>query len=250
MENELPLFKIQEIVHIKRENTTLKTNCKDTYVLSCRLYGESTFFYKGQSKTVKRGDVLYIPQGASYCQTCREEEIVAVHLEVRGNMPNEIRVITPENPEEMCRFFGNLAKLWKEKSPDAFYGCMAQLYQILSVTHMTEGAAPAEDYGVITPAVAYLQAHMFDEDLAMEKVYRQAPVSQTSFIKHFRSYFGGTPVKYVNRQRIAKAQMLLKSHQYTREEVANLCGFENVKHFYVVFKTVTGCTTGEYLKRQ
>ena len=37
--------------------------------------------------------------------------------------------------------------------------------------------------------------------------------------------------------------------RYTREEIAHLCGFDNVKHFYVVFKQVTGMTTGQYLKQ-
>ncbi len=44
--------------------------------------------------------------------------------------------------------------------------------------------------------------------------------------------------------------MLLDSNLYMREEIALLCGYDNVKHFYVVFKQVTGMTTGQYLKKQ
>lgn len=249
MEKDLPTFKIQEVVHVKRENMRIKTNCKDAYVLSCRLFGESMFFYKGEIKKVSRGDVLYIPYGANYSQTCRTEEIVAIHLEVSGDMPEELRIITPEDPEETCRLFEETAHFWKQASPMSFYQCMANLYRIVAITHIANGAQAVGDYGVLTPAIRYLQAHLFDRDLTMHDVYRQCSVSQTSFIKYFRSYFGCTPVRYVNCQRIRKAQGLLRSRLYTREEIASLCGFENVKHFYVVFKTVTGCTTGEYLRQ-
>jgi len=250
MTESLASFKIEDVANLKRENMRLKTDCKDTYVLSCRLFGESTFFYKGQTQTVKRGEVLYIPHGANYSQSCRSEEIVAIHLAVTGNLPEAIRVIVPDDPDEMCNLFESIAQMWKEKTPDAYYRCMAVLYKIVSLIHITDGTTHTEDYGPITPAVAYLQAHLFDRDLVMDTVYRQAAMSQTSFIKHFRSCFGCTPVKYMNRQRIQKAQSLLKSRLYTREEIATLCGFESVKHFYVMFKTVTGCTTGEYLERQ
>lgn len=250
MEQEFTTFKIQEVVHVKRENMRIKTDCKETYVLSCRLSGESMFFYKGEAKKVIPGDVLYIPYGANYSQSCQAEEIVAIHLDVNGDMPKEMQIITTEDSEEMCLLFGEIAQAWKAKTTESFYRCMANLYKIVALTHIADDSCAKETYGVIDPAVRYLQGHLFDKDLAMDHVYRLCPVSQTSFIKHFRKHFGCTPVKYVNRQRIQKAQTLLRSQLYTREEIASLCGFENVKHFYVVFKAVAGCTTREYLKNK
>lgn len=249
MENDFVTFKIQDVVHVKRENMRIKTDCKDTYVLSCRLFGESMFFYKGEARKVSRGDVLYIPYGANYSQSCQMEEIVAIHLAVSGDMPKDIQVIVPEDPEEMCRLFAEIAQVWKDKSTESFYWCMANLYRIVATTHIAGSSCSTETYGVIAPAVRYLQAHLFDRGLVMDDVYRLCAVSQASFIKHFRNHFGCTPVKYMNQQRIQKAQNLLRSQLYTREEIASLCGFENVKHFYVVFKAVTGCTTREYLKK-
>lgn len=249
MESNFATFKIQDVVHVKRENTRIKTDCKDTYVLSCRLCGESMFFYKGEMKKVRRGDVLYIPYSANYSQSCQTEEIVAIHLDVSGDMPKQMQIITPEDPEEMCRLFGEIAQAWKESATESFYRSMANLYRIIALTHIADDSRSAENYGVISPAVRYLQGHLFDSALTMDDVYRLCSVSQTSFIKHFRNHFGCTPVKYVNAQRIQKAQALLRSQLYTREEIASLCGFENVKHFYVVFKAVTGCTTREYLKK-
>lgn len=242
-------FKILEIVNIKRENMHFKTECKDCYVLSCRIQGESTFFYKGKSYQVRKGDVLYIPHGASYYQTCETEEIIAIQLTISGNAVKEIRIYTPDDPDEMCRLFQSVFQFWQKKTPGSFYYCMADLYKIIATANIIDTPQTDEDFGIISPSIHYLQAHLYDTDLSLDAVYRQSPVSQTSFIKHFRKFFNCTPMKYVNHLRIQKAQMLLNSRLYTREEIAFLCGFENVKHFYVVFKKITGCTTGEYVKK-
>lgn len=242
-------FKILEIINIKREAMAFKTASKDCYVLSCRIHGESTFFYNGNTHTVRKGDVLYIPHGSAYRQACEAEEIIAIHLDITENAPKDICVFTPEDPEQICALFQSIFRFWQQKTPSSVYHCMSDLYKIAALTNIFDAYNTDNTYGIISPAVRYLQAHLYDSDLSLSMVYRQSPISQTSFIKHFRKHFSCTPIGYINAMRIQKAQLLLCSGLYTREEVAQLCGFENVKHFYVVFKKITGCTTGAYLKK-
>lgn len=248
LEKGLTDFKILEIINIKRETDAFKTTNKDCYVLSCRIQGESTFFYNGSSHKVCTGDVLYIPHGSVYQQSCRQEEIIAIHLDLGGNIPKDICVFSPEDPQQTCLLFQSIYDHWHKKTPGSVYHCMSDLYKIAAITHIFDSGNADNSYGIITPSVRYLQAHLYDPGLSLDTVYRQSPVSQTSFIKHFRKHFSCTPIGYINTMRIQKAQLLLCSGLYTREEIAQLCGFENVKHFYVVFKKITGCTTGEYLK--
>jgi len=242
-------FKILEVIRIQRQNMQLKTESKECYVLSCRIHGESTFFYNGTSHRVCRGDVLYIPHGSSYSQSCEDEEILAIHFALSGSFAQEIQVFTPAQPEETCQLFQSIYQLWQQKPPGYIYHCLADLYKLAALTHFFDADTAGDSFGIITPSVRYLQAHFCDPDLSMETVSRQSPLSQTSFIKHFRKYFSCTPIQYVHTLRIQKAQLLLCSGLYTREEIAQLCGFENVKHFYTVFKKLTGCATGAYLKR-
>ena len=248
MINNIPQFQILEVIHFQRESRKIKTDCKNCYVLSYRISGESTFFYNGTTITAKAGDVLYVPLGASYSQFCKSEEIIAIHLDISGNVPQMLRVITPENSDEIHRLFLHIAKLWKENQTNYLYYAMADLYRIIALSNLMDTTKTENQFGVISPAVTYLQTHLYDSELTMEQVYQQCPISQTSFIKYFQQVFHCTPIQYVNQQRIGKAKLLLKSRLYSREEIAALCGFENIKHFYVVFKKITGCTTGEYLK--
>lgn len=248
MVNNLAQMEILEVVSIRRKENRLQTQNKSCYVISCRTQGESAFFYNNCTYRVRRGDVLFIPAGSSYCQECQQEELIAIHLNISGNLPEKIHICTPEDPDEMCALFQSLAQFWQEKTPSALYHCMSCLYKILALSNVSTTQERGYDYGVISPSITYLQVHLFDKDLSLDKVYRQSPVCHTSFIKHFREHFHCTPIKYVNQRRIQKAQMLLESRAYTREEIAALCGFESIKHFYMLFKKITGCTTGEYLK--
>ena len=248
MVNNLTELQILEIVTIHRKEKRIQTKNKDCYVISCRTQGESAFFYNDRTYWVRRGDVLFIPAGFSYCQECQQEELIAVHLNISGDLPDNIRIFTPDDPDGMCALFKSLAHAWQENAPSAMYQCMSDLYKILALSNVTVTPERENCYGVISPSIAYLQAHLFDKDLSLDTVYRQSPVCHTSFIKRFREHFHCTPIKYVNQRRIQKAQILLESRAYTREEIAELCGFESIKHFYMLFKKITGCTTGEYLK--
>ena len=74
--SDIPFLNVSEVIHIERENTKIKTTNKSCYVISCRISGESTFYYNGQELTVKRGDILFVPFGATYIQSTEYEEIV------------------------------------------------------------------------------------------------------------------------------------------------------------------------------
>ena len=246
--NEITNYTILEMIQMKRAHTRIKTSNKSCHVISCRLSGESTFFYNNKTYTVKKGDVLYIPYGASYYQECDAEEIIAFHLRIWGNSANELQIVTPENADEMCSLFRNAARIWQAKQTNYMYYCMSELYKIVAISNITLAPSIDTDYGIISPSIDYLKSHLYDTDLSLDMVYRQSNISQTSFIKYFHRFFECTPIKYINQMRIEKAKMLLISNLYTREEVASLCGYENVKHFYVMFKKITGKTTGEYIK--
>lgn len=244
--SNIPVLKILDIIQIKRENIRQNTNNKKCYVLSCRINGESLFFYNNSCHTVKKGDILYIPYGSSYVQECRNEEIICFHLETYCSLVGKILIFSNANKEKICELFRTAFEEWKNKKSNYECRCMAILYEILSMCNIVH----AEDKNVdhINIIEDYIENHIFDTDLTVEKIYRAANLSRTYFNKIFKSAYGCTPIEYINRQRVKKAKFLLDIGIYTNEEISQLCGFNDVKYFYVVFKKLTGYTTGKYLK--
>lgn len=247
--NELTSFNILDIIRIKRTNIRIKTENKDCYVISCRIHGESTFFFDGKKYTVKKGDVLYLPYGSSYVQECKNEELICFHLNVCGYASDKFHLYVNEHPDKICSLFENAASMWQKGALQYKYYCMSDLYKIIALTNAEPFHYSDSLYGIISSSVEYLQSHMFDVALSLDDICHASHISKACFIRHFRDIFHCTPGKYINIMRINKAKTLLKSTLYTREEIAFLCGFNDVKYFYVVFKKFTGCTTNEYLKQ-
>lgn len=246
--SNVPILNILDIIRLKRKNTRQKTQNKSCYVLSCRISGESLFFYNDTSVTVKTGDILYIPYGSSYSQECKSEEIICFHLEAYSSLADKILIFrneSKENIDNICAAFKAASAEWNNKEYNYEYRCMAILYEILSAYNIrfTESKKhPA----ILKNAVNYLEGHISDLDFTIEKLCKETNISRVYFNKLFKNTYGITPIEYINNLRIKKAKFLLDSGNYTNGEIAQLCGFSDIKYFYVVFKKITGLTTKEY----
>ena len=79
-ENELSL-ELLGVFKLERVEITTKSNMQRNYdSLSIRLEGAGEFKCDGQTVSVKRGDLLYIPKHAKYSQKTAGETIIAIHF--------------------------------------------------------------------------------------------------------------------------------------------------------------------------
>lgn len=247
MKTDYPIVYIKHIIQIKRHSFKQKTINKSCSVLSCRISGESAFLFAGENHVIKTGDVLYIPFGSTYYQECHNEEIVCFHFESRCDMKDEILICNAENTEELCSLFKKAAAEWKNKNPNYKCRCMSIFYEILSLCNF-DLIGTKKVSNRLCKVAEYLDSHIYDSELTVDKLCHIANFSRMYFNKVFKNEYGVTPIEYINIQRIKKAKFLLESDGYSNEEISYLCGFNNVKYFYVVFKKITGMTTGEYKK--
>ena len=244
----IPQISIVDIIQLKRERFSCKTENKSCYVLACRIEGEGLFFYNNEERLVKRGDVLYIPKGSSYFQTCERETIICFHLNMLGQLSPDIEVFSTKDAERICELFVRAEQLWRQRPTNYEFMCMSILYEIVSNIRICVKAQPRRSAALLKPAMKYLNANLFDAELSLEEACRAAHISRTYFNKLFCQVYEQTPTAYINRLRIERAKQLLLSGSCYNEEIAHLCGFKDVKYFYVLFKKMTGKTTKEYKK--
>lgn len=248
MESPL-LFKILDVIKLERHNSKIKTFNKSCFVLSCRIEGESLFFYNNKEIKVKKGEILYIPYGSSYLQESKNEEVITFHLEAYSEMPTSMSIHKTENPELVCRLFEKAYREFSERKPNYVYRTLALLYEILSLIDLKQTESINGTNPVFTQAFRQMEADMYDKSFSIEDLCSKANISRAYFNKLFKREHGTTPINYVNLMRVKKAKLLLESGNYRNEEIANLCGFNDVKYFYVIFKKLTGETTQHYLKK-
>ncbi|MBQ2316401.1 MAG: helix-turn-helix transcriptional regulator [Clostridia bacterium] len=246
--SDIPFLNVSEVIHIERENTKIKTTNKSCYVISCRISGESTFYYNGQELTVKRGDILFVPFGATYIQSTEYEEIVCLDLETCANLQDELQIFKTDCPDYICSLFIKCSECWQGKQARYQYRLMSLLYEILSFIDITPNDQTEHENPLFELARKELFKQLYDTDLSIAAICDRVGISRTYFNKFFKESERITPSEYINKKRIQKAQMLLKGGDFTNEEISYLCGFNDVKYFYVVFKKLTGITTKEYTK--
>lgn len=244
----IPILNILDILQFTRKNTKIHTTDKACPVISCRIRGESTFFYDHTTHLVKRGDILFVPREANYSHECLEEELITFHLEAFSHLGDRILLSHPHDPDKICTLFQKAADLWRTKDPLFECRCMSLLYQILAEGNLQLNATDRKLPAPLSRAIQYLETHITDSDLTVTELCRNSHISRTHFNKLFENAYGCTPVTYINQQRIHKAIHLLQSGLYTNEEISQLCGFKDVKYFYVIFKKVTGMTTRKFLQ--
>jgi AraC-like DNA-binding protein len=108
----------------------------------------------------------------------------------------------------------------------------------------------------VTRAVEELNRRMLRARDAIDRAYAQpldipslaavANVSEAHFIRTFRSTFGETPHRYLQRRRVERAMFLLRE---TRRSITEICldvGFASLGTFSRTFNDIVGTTPTDY----
>jgi AraC-like DNA-binding protein len=83
----------------------------------------------------------------------------------------------------------------------------------------------------------------------LDELARAAHVSKYHFARCFAETYGETPIRYLTRRRIERAQDLLRSANLTVTEVCMLVGFSSLGSFSSRFRKVVGESPAQYRDR-
>jgi AraC family transcriptional regulator len=84
------------------------------------------------------------------------------------------------------------------------------------------------------------------EDLALERLAREAGIGAHAFSEAFARSIGVTPHRYVLERRIERAKALLSGGDAPISEIALSCGFASQSHLTTAFRKAVGATPREY----
>ncbi len=110
--------------------------------------------------------------------------------------------------------------------------------------------APIEVVGGLPPrrlqrVLEYVKENI-EKDLSVAEMAQVVGMSQYYFSKLFKMSTGTTPHQYVMRQRVERAQELLRDGNAALVEVATHVGFETQSHFTSVFRRLVGITPKKF----
>jgi AraC-like DNA-binding protein len=94
----------------------------------------------------------------------------------------------------------------------------------------------------------HIDAHFADE-LDLDRLARVARVSKYHFARSFEAVYRETPIRYLTRRRIERAQDLLRSANLTITEICMLVGFSSLGSFSARFSELVGESPSAYRAR-
>jgi AraC-like DNA-binding protein len=88
--------------------------------------------------------------------------------------------------------------------------------------------------------------HHLDHSIDVDQLASVACISKPYLIRLFKREFGTSPVQYINKKKVEKAQLLLFSTDKPVKEIAYVMGFSDHSYFIRLFRKLTGLTPQEY----
>jgi AraC family transcriptional regulator, transcriptional activator FtrA len=107
---------------------------------------------------------------------------------------------------------------------------------------------PTADDDRLGPVLTWMTEHL-DEPLTVPQLARLAAMSPRSFARHFRAATGTTPQRWLQHQRIARAQELLEVTDLTVDVIATRVGLGTAANLRDHFRRITTTTPSAYRQR-
>jgi AraC-like DNA-binding protein len=89
----------------------------------------------------------------------------------------------------------------------------------------------------------------YTQSLTLEELAGVAALSKYHFLRLFKSTYGMTPMEYVSRRRIERAQDLLRATNLTVTEVCMAVGFSSLGSFSSRFTALVGENPSDFQQR-
>lgn len=101
----------------------------------------------------------------------------------------------------------------------------------------------------IVKAVNYIRIHI-DSNISVDELAGLFHLTVDHFIRLFKKDMQCTPLQYINRKKIEKAQLLLMTGKDTIKDIALNLSFNDFSHFFKTFKKLTGVSPNHFLQSQ
>lgn len=220
---------------------------------------------------IRQGDLLLKPGGSVTNElrwrSLSSEPIQTLHIHLNNDLFSRTAEEMADRDPAHLALFGRLGfqdplltqiglALWRElEQPSAFGKLYAQTAaQMLAVHLLRYYASPTQEIKEplqgLTPrqisrVTDFILVHL-NQVLSLPVLAQQVGFSPYHFARLFRQTTGESPHQFVLRQRIERAQRLLKERDMPLAHIALESGFANQSHLTQVFKRHLGLTPRAY----
>ncbi|HEY1972365.1 MAG TPA: helix-turn-helix domain-containing protein [Pseudonocardia sp.] len=108
-----------------------------------------------------------------------------------------------------------------------------------------DSAVAVRDEDALAP-VLHWALERLDTALTVGELARRAGLTERTLIRRFHAATGGTPMKWLQAQRLIRARELLETTDLPMDQVGRLCGLGSPANFRQLFRQTTGVAPSAY----
>ncbi len=199
---------------------------------------------------------------------CEESRAVVVEIgptmlgDYFGALKNEpfiepIFDLNCEKYDELRKLFEETAKIHADLTPLSKLVLMGNVYKIsayilsdfITENDSSNATKKINSITAIEKALEHIYNN-YDQKLTVEEAADVCGYSKSNFCKIFKNITGDTFHNVLNNHRVKVACTLLRSTDFSIEEIATRVGFNGSKSFCRIFKDTKGVSPGTYRKNK
>ena len=219
------------------------------YDLSYIVEGKGKYVINDVTYTAESGDLFCSPPGSTREGTTYPNQpmkIYAVDFHLKDfsgefvHLPISIKTQIGIH-KDLIRLFNDLTAVWNEKPPGytmKIHGILLLLLHRIHEICIYDNESRIYDYR-ITKAIRYINAN-YQEKIMVKKLAEMTRLEPHYFNTLFKEKTGISLHQYLIKTRIQNAHNMIQAGNKNISEIAILCGYTDIYHFYKQFKMVIG----------
>lgn len=232
-------FGILSVIRVKHRDGYFKVGGRPYAALSYRVCGSGEFSLPTGGFTSEAGDLLFLPEGASYEVEYSGTEMIVVHLsDCNYRVTENIKIA---DKQLLRARFAELFSVWEKRH--AKMAVKSLVYDMLQRLADGEGEVASDE--VATTAARIMAERATDPDFDISDLSRELYVSGATLRRRFSAVYGIPPKQYLTKLRLDRALALLASGHHLVKDAALMCGFSDEKYFSRLIKSRFGKTPTE-----
>ena len=222
-----------------------------------------------QAEVTRWLGTLTPPFAVMACNDARGQHVIEACAKLSLAVPEQVAILGVDDDELLCRLCSpplssvipnaamvgfraaeKLASLMHGKrsinrSRSSSHAALEELIQPLGVTTRQSTDVVAIEDREVAEALHYIRENAC-RGISVNEVVEHCELSRSTLERQVRKHLGRTPQEEIRHVQIKRVQELLLTTDLTAEQMAGLCGFEHSEYMHVVFKRLTGTTTGQF----
>jgi AraC-like DNA-binding protein len=241
---EYIIFELLDVLYLNQKCAKTYNANRNFDAISFRFESDTVIETSKTQIEFSDNSICYIPSNLSYARTSQKDNLIVVHFKSFNYHSDTAECFCPENPEKYRVLFKEILDCWNSKETSYKNECSVIFRKILSEFY--KDSKPDFKNRKIQESIIYIEKNYLRSDFSVSDAAAKSFISETYFRKLFKQEFGISPKHYVINRRIEYAKGLIITGYFTIGKIAEMCGYNDEKHFSTEFKKITGVSPSKY----